>query len=134
MYIYIHICIYTNINLLIYMYICVYIYLGASLVAQCRELLANAGDTGDVGSIPRSGRPPGEGRTTHSSILAEKSHGQRSLAVYNPWGHKKSYVTEHTSIYPSIYICDQNYLRQGSFETFLLNCMLTLFPGKIYVV
>ena len=27
---------------------------------------------------------------THSSILAGKSHGQRSLVGYQPWGHKES--------------------------------------------
>ena len=26
---------------------------------------------------------------THSSILAGKSHGQRSLAGYSPWGWKR---------------------------------------------
>ena len=26
---------------------------------------------------------------THSSILAWKSHGQRSLVGYSPWGHKE---------------------------------------------
>ena len=26
---------------------------------------------------------------THSSILARKPHGQRSLAGYSPWGHKR---------------------------------------------
>ena len=31
---------------------------------------------------------------THSSILAWESHGQRSLAGYNPWGHKESDTTE----------------------------------------
>ena len=31
---------------------------------------ANAGDIRDVGSIPGSGRSPGEGNGTHSSILA----------------------------------------------------------------
>ena len=31
---------------------------------------ANAGDTGDVGSIPESGRSPGIGMATCSSILA----------------------------------------------------------------
>ena len=77
--------------------------MGASLVAQSRELLTSAGDTGDLGSIPGSGRSPGEGRAAHSSILAGKSHGQRSLAGCNPWGHKKSYVTEHASIHPSVF-------------------------------
>ena len=33
---------------------------------------ANAGATGDVGSIPGVGGSPGEGNATHSSILAWK--------------------------------------------------------------
>ena len=32
---------------------------------------------------------------THSStLLSEKSHGQRSLVDYSPWGHKESDTTE----------------------------------------
>ena len=31
---------------------------------------------------------------THSGILAGKSHGQRSLAGYSPWGHRESNTTE----------------------------------------
>ena len=31
---------------------------------------------------------------THSSILGEKSHGQRSLVGYSPWGHEESGTTE----------------------------------------
>ena len=31
---------------------------------------------------------------THSSILAGKSHGQRSLVGYSPWGRKESNSTE----------------------------------------
>ena len=34
--------------------------------------------------------------TTHSSILTWKSHGQRSLESYSPWGCKESDVTEAT--------------------------------------
>ena len=34
--------------------------------------------------------------TTHSSVLAGKFHGQRSLAGYSPWGHRKVDTTEHT--------------------------------------
>ena len=30
---------------------------------------------------------------THSSILAGKPHGQRSLAGYSPWGHKEVGMT-----------------------------------------
>ena len=35
-----------------------------------KESACNAGDAGDVGSIPRSRRSPGEGKAIHSSILA----------------------------------------------------------------
>ena len=31
---------------------------------------------------------------THSSILAGKSHGQRSLVGYRPWGHTDVDMTE----------------------------------------
>ena len=30
---------------------------------------------------------------THSSILPGKSHGQRSLVDYSPWGHKELDMT-----------------------------------------
>ena len=35
---------------------------------------------------------------THSSILPGKSHGQRSLAGYSPWGRKESDTSEVTSL------------------------------------
>ena len=41
---------------------------------------ANAGDTG---SIPGSGRSPGEGQPT-PAFLPGKSHGLMTLADYNP--------------------------------------------------
>ena len=45
----------------------------ASLVALVvKNPHANAGDIRDVGWIPGSGRSPGEGNATHSSILAWK--------------------------------------------------------------
>ena len=40
--------------------------------------------------------PLEEGMATHSSILAWRIHGQRSLAGYNPWDHKESDRTEVT--------------------------------------
>ena len=33
--------------------------------------------------------PLEEEMATHSSILAWKSHAQRSLASYSPWGHNR---------------------------------------------
>jgi len=42
-------------------------------VAQLvKNLSASAGDAKDLGSIPWSGRSPGEGNGNHSSILAWK--------------------------------------------------------------
>ena len=46
----------------------------------------------DLGSIPGSGRSPGEGNTP--VFLPGESHGERSLVGYSPWGHKESDTTE----------------------------------------
>ena len=40
--------------------------------------------------------PLEEEMVTHSSILAEKFHGQRSLTGYSSWGCKGSDTSEHT--------------------------------------
>ena len=54
---------------------------------------AIAGDRGDEGSIPGSGRSPGvgNGNTLQYSCL-EKFHGQRSLVGYSPWGPKDNWA------------------------------------------
>ena len=64
-----------------------------------KESILSAGDTGDTGSIPWSGRSAGGGKwqPTHSSILPEKSHGQRSLVGYSLKAHKESDMTERLS-------------------------------------
>ena len=51
-------------------------------------------EAGDAGLIPGLGRSPGEGNG-HSSILAGKSSGQRSLVGHNPWSYKESDTTEY---------------------------------------
>ena len=51
-----------------------------------KNLPANAGD---VGSITVLGRSPGGGNG-NSLFLPEKSHGQKSLEGYSPWGYKES--------------------------------------------
>ena len=38
----------------------------------------------------------------HSSTLAEKSHGQRSLVGYSPWGCKESDMTERLTLSLSV--------------------------------
>ena len=56
---------------------------------------ANAGDTGDTGLIPGSGRSPtvGNGDQLQYSCL-EQSMDRRSLVSYSPWGRKESDTTE----------------------------------------
>ena len=49
----------------------------------------SACSAGDLGSIPVSGRFPGEGNGKITPVfLPGKSHGQRSLVGYSPCGHK----------------------------------------------
>ena len=67
-------------------------YNGASQVALVvKNLLANAGDAGDMGSIPELG---GNGKPT-PVFWPGKSHAQRSLEGCSPWGRKESDTTEH---------------------------------------
>ena len=54
-----------------------------------KNLPANAGDTG---LIPGSG---GGNSNPHPIFFPGKSHGQRNLEGYNPWGHKELDTTEH---------------------------------------
>ena len=49
-------------------------------------------NTGDLSSIPGSGRSLGEGMATHSSILAWEIPW--SLVGYSPWGSKESNMTQ----------------------------------------
>ena len=49
--------------------------------------LAKAGDIRDACSTSGLGRSPGGGIPT-PVFLPGKSHGQRSLVCYSPWGHK----------------------------------------------
>ena len=46
--------------------------------------------------------PLEKGLATLSSILAWKSHGQRSLAGYSPWGRKESSTTERLTTSPHL--------------------------------
>ena len=58
-------------------------FLGGSVI---KNPLAKAGD---MGSIPGSGRSPGEGNGKLTPVfLPGESYGQRSLAGCSPWGLK----------------------------------------------
>ena len=63
---------------------------GKELAYQCRRLNNFGFDTW-VGKIPwrRAWQPT-------PIFLPEKSHGQKSLAGYSPWGHKELDMTEAT--------------------------------------
>ena len=54
------------------------------------EVKASACNAGDLGSIPRLGRSPWRRKWQPTQVfLPGKSHGQRSLIGYSPWGHKR---------------------------------------------
>ena len=59
----------------------------------------SACNAGDLGSIPRSGRSPGEGNDYPLEYSCpENPHGQRSPAGYSPWGHKESDMSERLTL------------------------------------
>ena len=67
---------------------------GASqVVLVAKNLLANAGDRG---SIPGSGRSPGEGNSIplQSSCLENSMDRGAWQDMYIPWGHKEQDTTE----------------------------------------
>ena len=69
--------------------------LAYKVLATGSEIKASACNMGDPGSIPGSGRSPGEGSGNplqHSYL--EKSHGWRSRVGDSPWGHKELDTTE----------------------------------------
>ena len=64
---------------------------------------ASAYNVGDLGSTPGSERSPGEGNGNPLQYFClEKSHGQRNLVGYSPWGHKELDMTEQLHFPSSI--------------------------------
>ena len=59
------------------------------------ESATNAGDAGDEGSIPWSGRFPGRGNATHSSILAWRIPWTEKPGGPQSWGRRDLDTTEH---------------------------------------
>ena len=67
---------------------------------RCERISCNARD---LGSIPGSGRSPGEGNGNPLQIfLPGESHGQRSLAGCSPWCHKELDTAEQLSTHAHI--------------------------------
>jgi len=69
---------------------------------------ANAGDARDIGLIPGSGRPSGEGNGNPLQYSClENSHGQRCLVGYSPYGVTKSQTwlrDQHTHIHTQLWV------------------------------
>ena len=60
-----------------------------------KNMPADAGDSGDAGSILRLGRSPGGGNGNPLQyFLPGESYGQRILVGYSPRGHKELDTTE----------------------------------------
>ena len=69
--------------------------LGSIVFLGGSEVKAPAWNERDPGSIPGSGRSPGEGKWQPTPVLLPgESHGGRSLVGYSPWGRKESDTTE----------------------------------------
>ena len=71
--------------------------------SEGKESAYSAGDLGDSGLIPGSGRSPGGGHGNPLQYYClENPQGQRSLAGYSPQGHKDldmAEANEHTQNY-----------------------------------
>ena len=78
--------------------------------AVVKNLPANAGDAGDVRSIPGSGRSPGEGRGNPLQYAClgnpmDRSAWRAIILV----GHKESDITEHSDKHSSVHITVAKY-------------------------
>ena len=63
--------------------------------SQVPQLVKNSSAVWETWVRPLGWENPLEkGMATHCSIFAGKSHGQRSLVGYSPWGHKEYNTTE----------------------------------------
>ena len=64
---------------------------------------ASAYNAGDPGLIPGLGRFPWRRKWQPTPVLLPgKSHGQRSLVAYGPWGCKKSDTTKQLRFHLSL--------------------------------
>ena len=83
-------------------------YLARFQASLVKEFFTSPGkesdyNAGDPGSIPGLGRSPGEWQPI-PIFLPEEFHGQGSLVVYSPWGHKESDMTEQLALSLPVYL------------------------------
>ena len=78
--------------------------IGFSSGAVVKNPPASTVDAGDLGSIPGSGKSPGEGNSYPTPVfLPGEFYGQRRLVGYSPWGRKESDMTEQLSTHAAWY-------------------------------
>jgi len=102
------------------------------IVVYGSEVKASAYSVGDLGSIPGSGRSPGEGNGNPTPVfLPGESHGRRSLVGYSPRGHKESDTTERLHPEPQFVSANPKLLiyapSLSSLITVCFLCLLSLF-------
>ena len=74
-----------------------------------KNLSANAGDPSWIPGLVRS---PGKGSESPLQyFLLGKSHGQRSLVGYSPWGCKESNTTEQACTREKVAYIDMGYFK-----------------------
>ena len=96
---------------------------------------ANAGDLGDVGSIPGWDDPLEEGMATHSSILAWRDAMDRGES---PWGHRESHANiekrqeaEGSGPFLAIIIFNFPSPPTGALSVPVVNCKKSLFCSSV---
>ena len=68
------------------------------MAQRVKKSACNAGNTGDMDSIPGLESSPGGGKWQPTPVLwPEKSHRRKSLAGYSLWGRKELDMTEQLS-------------------------------------
>ena len=73
---------------------------------------ASAYNAGDLGSIPRLERSPGERNDNPLQYSCLKNPMKRSLVGYNPWGHKVADTTEQLTFTSFVYKIDEQSLTE----------------------
>ena len=79
--------------------------------------LANTGDARDTGSIPESGRSPGEGNCYPLQYSCLENPMDRSLAGYSPWGKKELDTTKQLT-FSVFWLLDNWFV-----PSILINCL-----------
>ena len=86
----------------------------AQVALVIRNPPANARDIRDSGSIPGSGRSPGEGNGNPLQYSCPVNPIERSLVGYSPWGCKESDTTMLLSMHEHTCINSLDPKKQGS--------------------